>query len=290
MLYDILIGPFADYAFMRRALLACLALALGGGPIGVLLVLRRMSLMGDALAHSVLPGAAIGFVIGGLSLPAMGIGGMVAGLTVALLSGAVSRATGLVEEASLAGFFLIALALGVLVVSLGGSSVDLTNVLFGSVLAVDPPSLLLVAGIAGVTLLVLVPAWRPLVYESFDPDFLHTVGGGGSARWHMLFLILVVLNLVAGFQALGTLMALGLMILPAIAARMWARDVWRMAALASGIAFASGVGGLLVSWHAGVPSGPAIVLVAGAVYAVSLAFGPQGGMLRRRQGNPSRHA
>jgi len=290
MLYDILIGPFADYAFMRRALLACLALALGGGPIGVLLVLRRMSLMGDALAHSVLPGAAIGFVIGGLSLPAMGIGGMVAGLTVALLSGAVSRATGLVEEASLAGFFLIALALGVLVVSLGGSSVDLTNVLFGSVLAVDPPSLLLVAGIAGVTLLVLVPAWRPLVYESFDPDFLHTVGGGGSARWHMLFLILVVLNLVAGFQALGTLMALGLMILPAIAARMWARDVWRMAALASGIAFASGVGGLLVSWHAGVPSGPAIVLVAGAVYAVSLAFGPQGGMLRRQQGNPSRHA
>ncbi len=290
MLYDILIGPFADYAFMRRALWACLALALGGGPIGVLLVLRRMSLMGDALAHSVLPGAAIGFVIGGLSLPAMGIGGMVAGLTVALLSGAVSRATGLVEEASLAGFFLIALALGVLVVSLGGSSVDLTNVLFGSVLAVDPLSLLLVAGIAGVTLLVLVPAWRPLVYESFDPDFLHTVGGGGSARWHMLFLILVVLNLVAGFQALGTLMALGLMILPAIAARMWARDVWRMAALASGIAFASGVGGLLVSWHAGVPSGPAIVLVAGAVYAVSLAVGPQGGMLRRRQGNPSRHA
>lgn len=92
MLADFLLSPFADFAFMRRALAACLALALGCGPIGVFLVLRRMSLMGDALSHAVLPGAAIGFLLGGLSLPAMSVGGFVAGLValsmlVAFLSG-----------------------------------------------------------------------------------------------------------------------------------------------------------------------------------------------------------
>ncbi len=289
MVYELLVAPFAEYAFMKRALVACLALALGGGPMGVLLVLRRMSLMGDALAHSVLPGAALGFVIGGLSLPAMGLGGVVAGLAVALLSGAVSRATGLVEESTLAGFFLIALALGVLIVSLSGNSVDLGHVLFGNVLAVDAPSLLLVAGIASATLLVLAVAWRPLIVESFDPEFLRVVGGGGGI-WHMLFLVLVVLNLVAGFQALGTLMALGLMILPAVSARLWARDAVRMTILAATIAFLSALAGLLVSWHAGVPSGPAIVLVAGLAYVASLVAGPQGGVLRRRQRAPHRHA
>jgi len=286
MFYDFLLAPFADYAFMKRALVACLALALGGGPVGVLLVLRRMSLMGDALAHSVLPGAAIGFLVGGLSLPAIGFGGAVAGLTVALLSGAASRATGLVEEASLAGFFLMALAIGVLIVSLGGTTVDLTNILFGRILAVDPPSLLLVASIATVTLACLALAWRPLLAESFDPDFMAMTGGG---RWHMLFLALVVINLVAGFQALGTLMALGLMILPAVSARLWARDVWQMTVVAAAIALASGYGGLLISWHVGAPSGPAIVLVAGAAYAVSLFAGPQGGVLRRRQRPQHRH-
>lgn len=289
MLYDFLLAPFADYAFMQRALGACVALSLGAGPVGVLLVLRRMSLMGDALAHSVLPGAALGFVIGGLSLPAMGIGGMVAGLAVALLSGAAARATGLVEESALAGFFLVALAIGVLIVSLGGNSVDLTNVLFGNVLAVDPLSLGLVAGIAGVTLLAVFAAWRPLIAESFDPEFLRAVGGRGGA-WHMLFLVLVVLNLVAGFEAMGTLMALGLMILPAVSARLWARDVLGMMVLAVIVALASGAGGLLVSWHAGVPSGPAIVLVAGLAYTISLIAGPQGGVLRRRQRAPHRHA
>jgi len=157
------------------------------------------------------------------------------------------------------------------------------------VLAVDKVSLGLVAGIAGVTLVAVLVAWRPLIAESFDPEFLRAVGGGGGA-WHMLFLVLVVLNLVAGFEAMGTLMALGLMILPAVSARLWARDVPGMMVLAVIVALASGAGGLLVSWHVGVPSGPSIVLVAGLAYTISLIAGPQGGVLRRRQRAPHRHA
>jgi zinc/manganese transport system permease protein len=110
--YALLIEPLTAYAFMRRALVACLALALGSGPIGVFLVLRRMALMGDAMSHAVLPGAAIGFIVAGLSLGAMSIGGLIAGLAVALLAGITSRTTVLKEDASLAGFYLASLALG----------------------------------------------------------------------------------------------------------------------------------------------------------------------------------
>ena len=272
ILYDWLVQPFVEFGFMRRALVGAVALGLGSGPIGTFLVLRRMSLMGDAMSHAVLPGAAIGFLLGGLSLPAMSLGGLFAGLAVALLSGLVTRLTPLREDAAFAAFYLISLALGVLIVSTHGSNVDLLHVLFGTILAVDDPALLLVAGIATVTLFALALAYRPLVLECFDPGFLRSVGVGGGGI-HALFLTLVVLNLVAGFQALGTLMAVGLMTLPAAAARFWAREVWSLAAISAGLACFSGYAGLLLSYALDLPSGPAIILTAGAFYAISVLFG-----------------
>jgi zinc/manganese transport system permease protein len=278
-LYDLLAAPFADFAFMRRALVACAALSIGCGPVGVLLVLRRMSLVGDSMSHAVLPGAAIGFLISGLSLVSMSIGGFVAGLLVALLSGVVSRMTQLREDASFASFYLISIALGVLIVSTRGSNVDLMHVLFGTILAVDDRSLVLVSAIATASIATLALIYRPLVVECVDPGFLRSVGGRGGL-YHLLFLVLVVLNLVAGFQALGTLMAVGLMMLPAAAARFWAGGLGTLAAVSALIALFSGYVGLLLSFHFNLPSGPAIVLTAGAIYVVSLLGGPLGSLRR----------
>ncbi|OIQ97153.1 manganese transport system membrane protein MntB [mine drainage metagenome] len=278
MLHALFIAPFADFEFMRRALVACLALALGSGPMGVFLILRRMSLVGDALSHAIMPGAAVGFLLAGLSLPAMSLGGFVAGLLVALLSGVVARVSKQREDASFAAFYLISLAAGVLIVSTRGSNVDLMHVLFGSILAVDNASLLLVAGISSFTLLAFALVYRLLVVECFDPGFLRAVGGGGSGI-HMLFLVLVVLNLVAGFQALGTLMAVGLMMLPAIASRFWVREVWSLALLSIAFAFLSGYAGLVISFQHNLPSGPAIVLFAGVLYVASFVFGRHGGLI-----------
>src|SRR5580765_6673381 len=143
MLYSTLIAPFAEFEFMRRALVGTLALALGAGPVGVFLMLRRMSLMGDAMSHAILPGAAIGFLLSGLSLAAMTAGGLIAGFVVAVLAGLVARATELKEDASLAAFFLLSLAIGVTVVSMHGTNIDLLHFLFGSVLALDDPTLFL---------------------------------------------------------------------------------------------------------------------------------------------------
>jgi zinc/manganese transport system permease protein len=278
MIYDTFIAPFAEFEFMRRALVGTLALAFGAAPIGVFLMLRRMSLIGDAMAHAILPGAAIGFLLAGLSLFAMAGGGLVAGFVIAVGAGLIARSTELKEDASLAAFFLISLALGVTIVSVKGSNVDLLHFLFGSVLAVDDAALLLIVGITSVSLVILALIWRPLVLECVDPGFLRSVSRAGGVA-HMAFLALVVMNLVGGFQALGTLLAVGIMMLPAVTSRFWTRDITAMIGVAVGSATLAGYAGLLVSYHANLPSGPAIILVAGALYALSVLFGPAGGLL-----------
>jgi zinc/manganese transport system permease protein len=277
---EFLLGPFAEFGFMRRALVGCLALAVAAPPLGVFLMLRRTSLTAEVLAHGVTPGIAAGFLVAGLSVPAMSLGGLLAGLIVAVGAGALSRATGGREDAALTALYLIALALGVTLVSLRGDTGDLTHLLFGQVLGVDDTALLLMAGIASLTLPALALGWRPLALETFDPAFAQAEGAHGGL-WHMLFLALVVLNVLAAFQAMGTLMAVGLMMLPAVAARHWARDLSGMVYAAVAIAALSAFAGLLASYHLDLPSGPAIVLTAGGLWAVSVIAGPVDGIAAR---------
>jgi zinc/manganese transport system permease protein len=280
MIYDALIAPFLEFEFMRRALAAVVALSLGGAPIGVFLMLRRMSLVGDAMAHAILPGAAVGFLLSGLNLFAMTAGGLIAGFAVALLAGVVTRNTDLKEDASLATFYLASLALGVTIVSVKGTNIDLLHVLFGNILAMDDQTLLVVAFNATLTLVVLAVIYRPLVIESVDPLFLRTVSRAGGLA-HLTFLALVVVNLVNGFQALGTLLAVGLMILPAGIARFWSRELTGMITIAVASAILSGYAGLVLSFQTRIPSGPAIILVAAALYVLSILFGNVRGVVRQ---------
>lgn len=280
MIYDALVLPFIEFAFMQRALAGALMLSLSACPVGVFLMLRRMSLTGDAMAHAILPGAAAGFLLYGLEIVPMTIGGLVAGIFVALGAGAIAQLTVQKEDASMAAFYLISLALGVMMVSLRGSSVDLMHVLFGTVLALNDDALTLIA-LVSITSMVLVGLfWRALVAECMDPLFLRSVSRLGSPV-HFIFLGLVVINLVAGFQALGTLLSVGLMVLPAAAARFWTQRVSTMCALAIAIGVVSSIVGLLLSYHASLPSGPAIILSAGAIYFVSVVASPRGLLLSR---------
>ena len=287
-LWDTAFSPFAEFAFMRRALVATLALSLSAAPLGVFLTLRRMSLLGDALSHAVLPGVAIGFMLSGLSLTAMAIGGVAAGMGVAALAGLVTRFTLLKEDASLAAIYLVALALGVMLISSHGTQLDLLHILFGSALGVDTPGLLMVAGVASVSLLLLAAMYRGLVLESFDPVFLSATGRRGWL-WQQGFLMLVVINLVAGFQTLGTLMAVGLMMLPAVSSRLWHDTLPAQLLNASAQAMLASLAGLLLSYHFDTPSGPTIIGCAGSLYGVSLLVAP-GGWLPRVRGTRHRVA
>lgn len=284
--WQLLSGPFIEFAFMRRALAGCLALALGAAPVGVILMLRRMSLTGDAMAHAILPGAALGYLLAGLSLPAMTIGGIASGLVVALASTLVARSGRQSEDSSLAAFYLMSLALGVVIVSTQGNNVDLLHVLFGSVLALDDESLRLLGGIATASLFGLAILYRPLVFECVDANLLPRRSRWGSMA-HFGFMGLLVINLVAGFHALGTLMAIGLMILPAASSRFWVHTFNRLVLLSVVLAFGGGVLGLLLSFYFEWPTGPTIVLVLGLFYCLSLLLAP-GGVLMRK-GRSRRH-
>ncbi|EHM49084.1 MAG: metal ABC transporter permease [Yokenella regensburgei] len=273
MIWHLFFQPFIEYGFMRRALVVCLALSVSTTMLGAFLLLRRMSLMGDALSHAILPGVAVGYLLNGMSLMAMTLGGFVAGIAVALVAGWVSRRTPLKEDASFAGFYLGSLALGVTLVSLRGSSVDLLHLLFGSILAVDRDAALFVAGVATITLLCMAIFYRALVSEAFDSAWLQVNAPRLPALIHGLFLALLVLNLVAGFQVLGTLMAVGVMMLPAVAARCWTHTLPGLLLLSSlSGAFCAWMG-LSLSWSASLPAGPAIVLTASIFFFISVFFG-----------------
>jgi zinc/manganese transport system permease protein len=272
-----LVAVFTDYAFMRRALVGCLVLSLSAAPIGVFLMLRRLALTGDAMAHAILPGVAAGYLLTGLNLWAMTAGGLIAGLVIALAASAVTRLTPLREDASLATLYLVSLALGVILMSSRGSAIDVMHILFGSVLAVDDTTLIFIGLVASITILAFAFLWRPLVLECVDPGFLRAVGGKGAVV-HVLFMLVMVLNLIAGFQALGTLLSVGLMMLPAAAARFWTRSLGTMTALAMAVAVSASLIGLVASFVANLPSGPAIIVAAGLLYALSIVFGPVGGL------------
>ncbi len=277
-LVTLLISPFKDYVFMQRAVIGSLAICLGAVPVGVFMTLRRMSLTGDAMAHAILPGAALAYLLSGMSLLSLSFGGLIAGLVVASLAGWVARNTHIKEDTSLAAFYLISLALGILIISLQRGNIDLLHVLFGNILALDDQTLWLLASICTVSLLLIALLYRPLVIECLDPAFLKRFGKASPIA-HYGFLFLMVINLVAGFHALGTLMAIGIMILPAAAARFWVKtlDVILITALA--ISLAGCYSGLLLSFHLDLPAGPAIVISLGMIYLISLFIGVHGGVL-----------
>jgi len=266
--HTLIVEPFATLAFMRTALVACLALALMNGAVGTLLVLRRMSLDGEVLGHAVMPGAAVGFLYAGPSPFWLSLGGLASGLAVAALGGLITR-RGARRDAGLIAFYLAALSLGVVLVAWRGSNVDVMRVLFGTVLAIDRRALLQIATASSVIMLVIAALYRPLAVGAFDPAFLRAVGM--RVPYGAAFSALVVLALVASFQAFGTLLAVGPMLLPAAAARCWGLGAAGSIALATGFGIAASVAGLLLSYHVNLPSGPAIVLAAGLLFGISLA-------------------
>ena len=271
-IWSALVTPFSEYAFMRSALVACMALAVASGPLGTLLLLQRMGLVGNVLSHAVMPGAAVGFALAGSALAVLSAGGLVTGIAVVLFMILGTRFGAQREDASLAAFYFTSIGVGVLIVSMRGTNLDLMHVLLGTVLAIDVAALVLIVGIASVVLAVLALIFRPLAIQSFDPAFLRTMGASDSA-YRAMFLVLVVLDLVAGFQAFGTLLAGVPLILPAAAARCWAQRIGPLVGLSIGFGVASGYAGLLASYHLNVPSGPAIACAAAFIYAVS-AFMP----------------
>ena len=270
-----------SYNFMRRAFIATTLLSISIAPIGAFLVLRRLSLAGEAMAHAITPGIVVAFVLAGLSVTSLLIGGLIAGLVVASLAASLSRNTIIRSDASLASSYLIALALGVFILSTAGSAIPLKSFLFGSILGITDESMMLLIAVVLVTLITTALFLRPLMMSTCDPVFFESQT---TKPWivEQVFMILLVVNLLAAFTTLGTLMAVGLMILPASAARCWSVTIGGQICLGAAICIVSSWLGLFLSYLLpDSPTGPSIVLVAGVIFGLSILLGPFG--LRQRR-------
>lgn len=279
------IADMLGYAFMQRAFVVTTVLSASVAPVGAFLVLRRLSLAGEAMAHAITPGVVIGFVVAGLSVFSLLIGGLLAGIGVAFLTAYLTRNTILRSDASLASLYLIALAVGIFILSAAGSAVPLKSFLFGSILGIDDGSMILVGAVATVTLISFALLLRPLIVSTCDPVFFEAQT---KRPWivEQAFMLLLVLNLLAAFKTLGTLMAVGLMILPATSARYWSSTITGQLGLGFVFALGSCWIGLTLSYVLpNTPSGPAIVLTAGGIFGISALLGPLGlgGWLRKAQ-------
>ena len=280
-----MIAAAADIIALRSAAAGALALAFGGAPLGVLLVARRMSLSGDAMSHGILPGVAIGYLLAPGHPLALTLGALVAAFVVAGAASLLSRLKAIPEDAAFAAIYLPAFALGILLIGREAKAEAVHELLFGSASAFDRQSLILAASAATATLVSLALFVRGFLGEGADPVFMRAAGARGWAL-HLVLMMLVALNLVAGFKAFGAMMTVALMMIPAVAARFWARGYIGQAAAAVLISALASGAGLALAVLFKIEPGAVMTLAAAALFAISAVAGPRGGLLQSLPGRP----
>ncbi len=271
--------PFS-YEFMQRALLACVLVGFTNGFLGAYVVVRRLALMADALSHSLLPGLALAAIVVGLSPAGLLFGGLLAAVFVVLGGHLISRSSRVKEETAIAALYIVAFALGIAIIKYGGVKVSLDHFLFGNILGVGNTDLWTSYVITCVVLLVLVAFQRSLFLAIFEASVAKTLGI--RVGWLLGVLIfLIVLAMVSSLQAVGVLLSLGLLILPAATVYLLSDRFGVMLWGGAALGVAGAVVGLLVSFWANIPSGPAIVLILGIVFLSAYLFSPKYGVLSR---------
>ncbi len=275
----ILTEPFS-YGFMQRALLSCALIGFTNGFLGTFVILRRQALLTDALSHSLLPGLAVAAIFVGLSPGGLLLGGLIAALLVALGGQLIARNSRLKDDTAVAALYIIAFALGILLLRYARVKVDLIHFLFGNILGVGNGDLLISYAAAGLTLGILIPFQRPVLLTLFDASVARATGirtGWVEAG----LLTLIVMALVASLQAVGVLLSLGLLILPAATAYLMTDSFSRMLWGSAVLGLAGAIAGLLLSFLANIPSGPCIVLVLAVFLGIAYIFSPRHGVLSR---------
>lgn len=272
-----LIDPW-HYTFMQHAFLAIILVGTICGAIGVFVILRGYSFLGDALAHAIFPGVVITFILGGNFL----IGALIAAVIVSTLIGVVSQSGRINNDTAIGVLFAGSFALGVALMSLQSGYVrDLNSFLFGSILGVSGDDLVITAIIGLVVLVGLAVFRREITLISFDRVFARSTGLN-LWMFDQLFLLLLALAIVVSLQTVGNVLVLAMLVTPAASARMLTDNLRRMIALSSTIGAVSGVIGLYISYYRGVPSGAAVVLTATAVFALLFLFAPRNGVITSR--------
>jgi iron/zinc/copper transport system permease protein len=270
-----------QYEFIQRALIASVTIGISCGLIGTYIMLRRMSLIGDALAHAVLPGVVISFMIAGKGELSLFAGAVVSGIVTSLLIGFVNRNSKIKEDTSIGIIFTGAFALGVLLVSqLKEVHIDLSSYLFGDVLGVSTGDIILSMAIMFVILICIILFYKQLLITSFDPTMAMTIGISVTVV-HYLLMSLLSMSIVAGLQSVGVVLLVAMLITPSATAYLLTNNLKKILVLSSLVGVISSVTGLYLSYHFNFSSGASIVLVAVVFFALAFIFSPKEGLLTR---------
>ena len=273
---SLLLTPL-QYPFMLRALLASTVVGVLCAVMGTYVVLRGMAFLGDALAHAILPGVAIAYLLHGNLL----VGATVAAVVIALSIGLFSRDAAIREDTAIGILFAAALSLGIALIStIRTYAVDLSHILFGNVLGVSPLDLWLTGALGAVILLTVFLLYKPFLIISFDPVLAATMRLP-TAILRNVMLILLALTVVVSLQTVGVGLAAAMLVTPAATAYLLTRRLASMMLLSALIGALSSVIGLYISYYANIVSGSAIVLTATAFFLVAFLFNPRQGVLRR---------
>lgn len=277
-----LMTPLA-YTFMQRGLLASLIVGVVCAVIGCYVVLRGMAFLGDALAHAILPGIAIAYLLQGN----LALGALVAAIAVALLIGLFTRQGTIREDTAIGILFAAALSLGVaLISSIRTYAVDLSHILFGNVLGVSPSDLLLVGGLGLLVLITVAVLYKPFLVISFDPVLAATLRWPAELLRNVL-LILLALTIVVSLQTVGVGLVAAMLVTPAATAYLLTRRLPVMMVISALVGAFSSLVGLYVSYYANIASGSAIVLTATACFMLAFLFAPRRGIIWHRMNRTS---
>jgi manganese/iron transport system permease protein len=274
-LWSWIVAPLA-YGFMQRGMLAAVLVGILCAIVGCYVVLRSMAFLGDALAHAVLPGVAIAYLMGANLL----MGALAAAVVVALLISLFSRQGIIKEDTAIGIVFAAALALGVaLISSVRTYAVDLTHIMFGNVLGVSPTDVWLIAGIGAAVLLTILAFYRQFLVIAFDP-VLAATQRLPVERLRMLLLLLIALTIVVSLQTVGVGLVAAMLVTPGATAYLLTRRLPTMMIVAALIGAVASISGLYLSYYVNIASGAAVVLVATALFTAVFLFAPERGGVR----------
>lgn len=258
------------YDFLQSALITAIMVGVMSGIVGCFIILRGMSMMGDAISHAVLPGVAVAYMLGINVL----IGASVFGLLAAGLIGFVASHSKLKTDTSIGIVFSAFYALGFILISLAESATNLHHILFGNILAVSDTDIMTTTVVLGLVILFVVFFYKELLVTSFDATFAKTYGLKVQLLHYALMLVLTLVT-VSALQTVGIILVVAMLITPAATAFLWTDKLATMLVLAATVGAVASVVGLYFSYTLNWASGPAIVLIAAIIFGVSFLISPK---------------
>ncbi|HEI6517948.1 TPA: metal ABC transporter permease [Staphylococcus aureus] len=255
------------YQFLNRALITSIIVGIVCGTVGSLIVLRGLSLMGDAMSHAVLPGVALSFLFG---IP-MFVGALITGMIASIFIGYITSSSKTKPDAAIGISFTAFLASGIIIISLINTTTDLYHILFGNLLAITNSAFLTTIVIGSIVLILIIIFYRPLMISTFDPTFSR-MSGLNTTLLHYFVMLLLSLVTVASIQTVGIILVVALLITPASTAFLISKKLYSMMIIASLISVISSIVGLYYSYIYNIPSGATIVLCTFVIYIIALFF------------------